>query len=341
VNSVSVGFTASVNDETFRVDFTIEEAVQTTEVAVSEAMLLAAIALAMQRKAALRLRGKVSRSLRHTLDLYQDACAFWWPHRYRKVPVEVDLVDDRPPSNARGLLCFSGGLDSIYSAQNLRMAKQIDGCLLVSGYDVDAERGGQHQQRRRISRLLDRLDLRMIVIRTNVRQVMGQQVIEGAQGSYLAAALTLLSGHFGRGIVSSGLVDLGDVGSSDPVHEATMPLLGSTRFPISVYGGQVSRLDKLAKIAEEPELFRDVRVCLERADDGNCGRCAKCLLNAFAIVAVTGEWPAWYPQAQFDSRHLASIRFNATRRRYAVEILKWAAANGRDGEWRAALQAHV
>jgi hypothetical protein len=341
LNSISVGFTASVDDETFEVDFTIEDAVEPTEVAVSEAILLAALALAMQRKAALRIRGRVSRSLRHTVDLYQEACAYWWPHRYRKVPVEVDVVDDQPPSTARGLLCFSGGLDSIYSAQNLAAAGQIDSCLLVSGYDIDPEKGGQHHQRRRVARLLDRLGVNMVVIDTNVRRVLGQDVIEGAQGSYLAAALTLLSGQFGRGIVSSGLVDLRDVGTPDPVHEATMPLLGSARFPISVYGGQVSRLSKLAKVAQQAELFRDVRVCLERADDGHCGRCAKCVLNAFAIVAVTGAWPDWYPQAQFDARHVAAIRFNETRRRYAADILDCAAANGRDGDWRTALAAHV
>jgi hypothetical protein len=340
-NSISVGFTTSVDDQTIQVDFTVEKAVEPTETAATEAMLLAAIALAMQRKAALRVRGRVSRSLRHTVDLYQEACAYWWPHRYRRVPIEVDVVDDQPPSTARGLLCFSGGLDSIYSARNLAAARQIDSCLLVSGYDIDPENGGQHQQRCRVSRLIDRLNLEMIVIGTNVRQVLGQKVIEGAQGSYLAAALTLLSGRFGRGIVSSGLVDLSDVANSDPVHEATMPLLGSARFPISVYGGQLSRLSKLAEVAAEPELFRDLRVCLERADDGHCGRCAKCVLNAFAIVAVTGEWPIWYPQAQFDSRHLTAIRFNETRRRYAIDILNCAAVNGRDGEWRIALQAHV
>jgi hypothetical protein len=108
-----------------------------------------------------------------------------------------------------------------------------------------------------------------------------------------------------------------------------------------VYGGQISRLRKLAKVAAEPELFHDVRVCLDRRDDGHCGRCAKCLLNAFAVVAVTGEWPTWYPQEQFDPRHLAAIRFNETRRRFAMDILNCAAANARDGQWRFALQAYL
>jgi hypothetical protein len=120
-----------------------------------------------------------------------------------------------------------------------------------------------------------------------------------------------------------------------------MPLLGSARFPISVYGGQVPRLSKLTSVAQEPHLFGAVRVCLERGDDGHCGRCPKCVLNALAIVAVTGAWPDWYPQAQFDPRHLAAIRFNETRRRLAADILASAAANGRDGTWRAALAAHV
>ena len=42
-DAVSVGFTASAGDETFHVDFTIEQAVEPTEVAVSEAVLLAGL----------------------------------------------------------------------------------------------------------------------------------------------------------------------------------------------------------------------------------------------------------------------------------------------------------
>ena len=327
-----VGFTtAPPEGDPIQVQFAIEDSFEPSELAVTEAMLVAAIALAMQRKCTLHVNGKVSRSLRHTVDLYQRALACWWPHRYRQVQIEVDVVDDEPPSTSRGVLCFSGGLDSIYSAQNLGPAEQVDSALLVAGYDIDPGPGERHQ-RDRVARLLDRLRLAMIVISTNVRQVLGQKVIEGAQGSYLAASLTLLSDRFGRGFVSSGVIDLVDLGVSDPVHEGTMPLLGSARYPILVYGGQVSRIDKLTRIAAQPELFQEVRVCLERADDGHCGRCPKCLLNTFAVIALTGEWPGWYPQGAFDVSHIAAIRMNETRRRYSLEILRRAAANGHDGE---------
>ena len=336
-----VGFTASTADgESIEVSFTVEAPVEPTELAVTEAMLLAALALAMQRNSVLRIRGKVSRSLRHTVDLYQIACACWWPHRYRMVPIEVDVVDDQVPHTTRGVLCFSGGLDSIYSAKDLKAAQQVDSGLLIAGYDIDPGEG-QDQQRVRVARLLERLGLAMIVVKTNVRQALGQKVIEGAQGSYLASALTLLSDSFGRGFVSSGLVDLADLGASDPVHEAVMPLLGSSRYPIVVYGGQIPRMDKLAKIAAEPALIQDVRVCLERADDGHCGRCPKCLLNALASLAITGQWPAWYPEGLFDVRHLDAMPLNETRRRYGLNIVRLAASRGLRGEWLDALQAHL
>jgi hypothetical protein len=279
--------------------------------------------------------------LRDTIDLYQEACAWWWPQRYRRIPIEVGVVDDQPPTASSGVICFSGGLDSVYSARRLGAAQQIDAGLLVQGYDIDLGGAGQWHQRDRVARLLDRLGLAMVVVCTNARQALGQTVIEGAQGSYLAAALTLLSDRFGRGFVSSGVVDLVDLGVSDPVHEATIPLLGSARYPILVYGGQVSRIDKLIQLAAEPELFQDVRVCQERTDDGHCGRCAKCLLNAFACVAVTGVWPSWYPEGAFDGRHVAAMPLTETRRRYGLEILGRAAENGRHGEWRRALEAHL
>ena len=188
-----------------------------------------------------------------------------------------------------------------------------------------------------MERLLGRLDLLPVVIRTNVREVLGQDVIEGAQGSYLAAALTLVSDNFGRGFVSSGILDLGNIGEGDPVHEAALPLLGSARYPIHVYGGQVTRFEKLRQLAAEPELFSDVRVCLERTDDKHCGRCSKCLLNAFACVTITGEWPAWLPQHKLDFAGFTEIAPTPHRSRYAREILRMANGNGESGEWLTAL----
>lgn len=333
----AVGFRALAGDlNPVRAGFFIETPVEPSELAMTEAVLLATLALAMQRGEPLKIHGRVSRTLRHTVDLYQQICARWWPHRYRPIPVDVEIVDDRPPTSARSVLCFSGGLDSIYSARALKAAGLVDAALLVGGYDIDADHGRQ-QQRLRVGRLLDRLGLPMIFIDSNVRQVLGQDVIVGAQGSYLAAALTLLSDTFGRGYVSSGAVDLGDLGVSDPVHEATMPLLGSSRFPLLVYGTQAPRLEKLAQIANEPDLFHDVRVCLERTDDGHCGHCPKCVLTGLACVAVTGQWPEWYPETSFQQNHLTRIRQSETRQRLGMQILQCATDKRRDGQWRVAL----
>jgi hypothetical protein len=308
--------------------------------AVSEAALLATLALAMQRHAALRLHGQISQSLYHSIDLFQHACAAWWPQRYRKIPIEADLVPDRPPANTRGVVCFSGGLDSIWSAQALAADRQIEAGVLVEGYDLDHGDPGQRHQRERVRRLLDRIGVDLIVVSTNVRQALGQAVIEGAQGSYLAAVLTLLSDRFGRGFVASGLIDLTDAGEPDPVHEVTMPLLGSARFPILMHGGQISRLQKIAALARQPGLFQDLRVCLERVDDGNCGRCPKCVLNGLACVAVSGAWPAWYRDGAFDARLITTIPVTESRRRYALAIHQCAVANHRRGNWQAVLARH-
>jgi hypothetical protein len=211
---------------------------------------------------------------------------------------------------------------------------------LVEGYDIDLDKAESlRHQRSRVERLLGGLGLSALVMRTNARDVLGQEVIEGAQGSYLAAALTLLSDSFGRGFVSSGILDLANIGEGDPVHEAALPLLGSARFPLHVYGGQISRFEKLRKLAREPELFRDIRVCLERVSDQHCGRCPKCLLNAFACVAMSGEWPVWLPQQMIDLDGIAAMAPTEHRSHYAREILRMAMANGERGEWMRALSA--
>jgi hypothetical protein len=338
----TVGFTARIRDrDPVAVQFEMEDCPEPGELAVTEAMMIAAIALAMQQRCVLRVQGRVSRSLRHTVDLYQQACAWWWPQRYETVPIDVDVVDDQPPATARGVLCFSGGVDSIYSAHKLGAARQIEAALLLEGYDIDiGHPDGQRNQRKRVQRLLDALGLQGVVIRTNARAVLGQEVIEGAQGSYLAAALTLLSDRFGRGFISSGL-DLANIGESDPVHEAATPLLGSARYPLHVYGGPVSRLTKLKELATRRDLFRDVRVCQGRGSDDHCGRCSKCVLHAFACVALTDEWPVWLPQDKIDFASVAAIPPIPLRIRFAQEILQSAEMNERRGEWVSALAAWI
>ena len=192
-----VGFTASArNRGPFSVQFELENLSEPSDRALTEAMMIASVALGMQQQCALRIHGNVARSLRHTIDLYQEACAWWWPQRYRKVPIEVGVVDDQPPATTRGILCFSGGVDSIFSARRLGAARQIEAGLLVEGYDIDlANAESLRDQRARVERLLGRLGLATVVIRTNARDVLGQEIVEGAQGSYLAAALNFSIGQ--------------------------------------------------------------------------------------------------------------------------------------------------
>src|SRR5262245_21449259 len=83
--------------EPIRTSITIEAPFEPSDLAVTEAALLATVALAMQRNCPLRVHGRISRSLRHSIDLYQKTCSCWWPHRYRPIPIEVDVVDDTPP----------------------------------------------------------------------------------------------------------------------------------------------------------------------------------------------------------------------------------------------------
>ena len=122
---VAVGFKVSTRDHgQLCVHFEMEDLPWPTDRAATEAMLIASIALAMQQGSVLRVKGKVSRSLRHTIDLYQEACAWWFPERYRRIEIEAEVLDDLAPTTARGVLCFSAGLDSIFSGKELAAARQ-------------------------------------------------------------------------------------------------------------------------------------------------------------------------------------------------------------------------
>ena len=79
--------------------------------------LRASIFPAMEAGRDLHIHGPVSRTLLANLEIYQRIIADWWPDKYQAVQLHADEEIDAPapPTAAKAVLTFSGGLDSIYS----------------------------------------------------------------------------------------------------------------------------------------------------------------------------------------------------------------------------------
>lgn len=69
-----------------------------------------------------------------------------------------------------------------------------------------------------------------------------------------------------------------------PSHEASDPLWSSSTMAlVHRYAVEGGRLDRTAVVARDDWALRWLKVCFERAGDGNCGRCGKCLTTMAAL----------------------------------------------------------
>ena len=232
--------------------------------------------------------GKISASLAEHLHIFQDV---WhaWRTDYEAINLDVeldsgtDVTTTLPP-----LLAFSGGLDSAYSAWQLKQDPYIDdfSALMVHGLDIPlSDEKGFKRALSRSRKMLESLDVEVIPMRTNFRAVHGDQHWEYRHATAIAGALALLQSKFGSGIISSTLPNtMQSFWGSNPT---TDPLLGSRSFPINHYGDEATRLEKFRQLINWQGGLDHLRVCWQgREHDRNCGHCNKCLTTRLSLLVL-------------------------------------------------------
>lgn len=216
----------------------------------------------------------------------------WYPDAPRPHAVP-ERQDARPsPSTA---LCFTGGVDAFYTY--LESHDRIDLLAYVVGYDVKLR---QRRRAMEVSRMIRAIAAetaaRGIVIRTNLRQhpLMRATPWVRSFGGALAAVAHLLAGSVGRLLISGdGLgfehPEVGSRAGMDHLH-------GSAAVAIEHTAPTVTRLEKIRRIATEPLVQRNLRVCWQNvADRLNCGRCEKCVRTMLSLDAcgALGRFPGF------------------------------------------------
>ena len=206
----------------------------------------------------------------------------WYPDASQ--PHAVPERRNAAPSPATAL-CFTGGVDAFYTYFESR--HRIDQFAYVVGYDVKL------RQRRRAAEVSGMIRAiaaetghRGIVLRTNLRR---HPLVRAAPwvrafGGALAAVAHLLAGEVGRLLISGdGLgfehPEVGSRAGMDHLH-------GSAAVAIEHTAPTVTRLEKIRRIASEPLVQRNLRVCWQNvAGHLNCGRCEKCIRTMLALDA--------------------------------------------------------
>jgi hypothetical protein len=263
-----------------------------------DSFVVALLPLAMTLKEDIEVCGPLSPRLAYGLQEYQQVLHCWLPKQFRLVKVSCNgyhQVQNSTPKKAVAS-AFSGGVDSYYTLWSHLPNRErypgyaISHTLFVHGFDIPL--GDTHtyeSAQKAYQDLMQALGLYLLTVRTNVRDFVETEQLSWSfsHGAALASVALLFENLLARFYIPSSATYLDtEPWGSDPRLDHW---LSTETLEIIHDAGSISRVDKIAAIADWPETFTRLRVCWERLNGlTNCCKCNKCISTMIALE-LTGN----------------------------------------------------
>jgi hypothetical protein len=261
----------------------------------ADGFAVALLPLAMWLGEQVKIHGDLSYRLAHGMRDYQRFQSTWKPSMFTNVELQYDGLRSRDPGEADGTVgtAFSGGVDSFHTLwTHLRQNEpyppyRISHCLMINGFDPDADlanTGSFLKIQRLYERMLGRLGLELVVVRTNLLQFLGLVIQKQAFAAFVTAPALVLGRLFSRYYVPSSykFTLLGPF--PDGSHPMFDHLLSTETMQTIHDGGHLTRVAKTVAISRWPETYDLLRVCFKatgvqahRDAIANCCTCEKCV----------------------------------------------------------------
>jgi len=305
-----------------------------------ETFLAAVVVPAMRLGLPIRPPAPISARFLGGIVAFQKRLRSWFP-ALRPVPIlaEPQVRAVSPASGAAS--CFSGGVDACYTL--LRHHAELTRTVLIHGFDYSHD---QPRMREATSRLLGAaaatLGRPLLEVDTNIRTFGDHYANWGYEyhGSILASVALLLAPQFGTFYLPSSYpyADLYPWGS----HPELDPHWSSDGVEIVHDGCDVTRCEKVARVAQCDEALKVLRVCWTEFKKGasyNCGKCEKCLrtMMDLRIVGALGRCSTFTRPLRLQELALINMRVAHHRVFYAAS-LRHLEQSGHDPELAAALR---
>jgi len=258
----------------------------------ADPFLPALLVPAMAAGADLVLRPAVSAQLVGQVETILDVLVSF--HRFRRPRVGVQPRAGGEPGPATATH-FSGGVDSSHTLmRGLRGAAGAPPpryLLFFKGLEQPLSRlSGVEASIAAVEDVARRTGTTLLVVETNLRDVLNPNYELYYCGAALAAASLALAGGIGRVLVPSSQ----EYACAEPwgSHPLLDPLWSTERQRIVYDGAGSRRVEKVAALAAEwPEALEWLRVCLDNSGGrSNCGRCRKCA-RTMAALDLVGALP--------------------------------------------------
>ncbi len=304
-----------------------------------EGLLSMGLLPSMKTGATMHANGPVSPRFLEGQARNQHLFRFWKPG-YHPVAIEgAQLQPPHHPQAQRVGTFFSTGVDSSYTFINHQ--SEITDLIYLAGFDITrGDRSQYAQTAESARRVAEHYNVNLVILETNIRDFMDRYVFWGmAHGTAMVGIGHLLSAHFRRIYVAASL-DL-----ERQIHWGTHPELdnnwSSETLEFIHDGTEARRIDKITRLASEPVLLQNLRVCVyPPGRELNCGRCEKCIRTMIALQAVGALEHCSAFEAPLDSRRIYRLYAQEDRLHTAfiAENLEALEKNGRDPALAATLR---
>ncbi|MEO5800120.1 MAG: hypothetical protein ABIZ70_16100 [Gemmatimonadales bacterium] len=213
-----------------------------------------------------------------------------WFAGLTRITVMAPSIAPRVGASGR-MVGYSGGVDSSYSV--MRAADGADGTVLFDGIEYGEPNPAlMSAVGATLAHTMAQRQVPLTTVQTNVKAV--GRATGGYWSEFIGGALASIP-H------ALGLADYTVAGSNSwenlrpyGTHPYTDPLWGSSSLRIHHHGAEALRIEKIAALAQAPDLLAVLRVCFQ-GEDYNCGVCHKCLQTSAALRALRLVSPAMPP----------------------------------------------
>jgi hypothetical protein len=225
----------------------------------------------------------------------------WYPQDFGDKPALEAAEGFKPllPFNDNTVSLFSGGVDSVCLLRSNRLTypqghpNYINTVLSVEFSRTPAASEGEFSQqvggRLTATRpILEDAGVSAIPVITNIWWLNPDGYFYG-QKSYGAQLLTTAS-FFNRGFYRGFIASSYDAGFSHKPwgsHPQLDAYYSSSQFQVQHIGTEMTRLRKVAMIADWPAGYHNIRVCQnDNSGSTNCGTCEKCIRTQLMLEAL-------------------------------------------------------
>ena len=273
------------------------------------------------------IRGEVSKSL---LDNLENFCAMWnilKPDIYKPINIIADkeFDDSNVKLNDDAIMCFSGGLDSCFTAYSHvkklagRNTKNIKKAIMLYGADIPLGSKEQFDIAFNNSKImLDDLNIELIPIETNYRLLKNNWGFEHI--APLVGIMNLYMENCSNVLVSS--TSQFHAKDYDGNNSITNKFLSSNGFNIMTYGENFSRIEKANAIRNWDLGLKYIRVCWEGEDKSkNCCVCEKCQRTILNFKACGVNNATAFDNFKVDLKNI--ILHDETKIEFFDEILDY------------------